>query len=403
MKVRIYEDLKSLPPGYSRLFDGCGSHRFCYSLPWFENLIDNGLPKEERVRIYGVELEDPTQTPIAALPTRFRPSNGILGPRRLLGLSNFYTTLFGPLFNSSCPDISETMTELALAICRDGLRWDVVDLSPVDRDSSTYLALAAAFRTAGMVVQTYFCFGNWYLLTGGRSYKEYLDTLPSALRNTIRRKARILESRGRVRFELLTGCEGLESAIQAYERIYLASWKSPEPFPLFVPGLIRMCAERGWLRLGLAYIDGEPAAAQVWIVQGDLAFIYKLAYDERFSRFSIGTLLTARMMEHVLDADFVREVDYLTGDDSYKKAWMSHRRERWGILALNPRTLHGCAQIMHHLGGRAVRTVLQKWSRRDEKISGKSEPASHTAQADRIHRTTAPTRDACRSGHCDPK
>ena len=43
-------------------------------------------------------------------------------------------------------------------------------------------------------------------------------------------------------------------------------------------------------------------------------------------------------MQHVIDTDHVEEVDYLTGDDAYKQDWMSHRRERIGLVAFNPRT-----------------------------------------------------------------
>ncbi len=35
------------------------------------------------------------------------------------------------------------------------------------------------------------------------------------------------------------------------------------------------------------------------------------------------------------------EIDYLTGDDAYKSAWMSHRRERIGVLACNLRSARG--------------------------------------------------------------
>ena len=71
----------------------------------------------------------------------------------------------------------------------------------------------------------------------------------------------------------------------------------------------RRCAESGWLRLAIAYIDDQPAAAQIWIVSNGVANIYKLSYDERFAKFSLGTLLTAHLMEHAIDVDKVHEID----------------------------------------------------------------------------------------------
>jgi len=116
-----------------------------------------------------------------------------------------------------------------------------------------------------------------------------------------------------------------------------------------------MCAAMGALRLGIIYVDGEPAAVQLWIVHHGNALIYKLAYDERFGELSVGTILSATLFQHALDVDKVTEVDYLSGDDAYKKDWMSQRRERWGILALNPRTPRGVLAIARHVGGRAAK------------------------------------------------
>jgi CelD/BcsL family acetyltransferase involved in cellulose biosynthesis len=51
----------------------------------------------------------------------------------------------------------------------------------------------------------------------------------------------------------------------------------------------------------------------------------KIAYDEQYAKLSIGTVLTT-LMPYVIDVDRVRIVDYLSGDDEYKRTWLSHRR-----------------------------------------------------------------------------
>ena len=64
--------------------------------------------------------------------------------------------------------------------------------------------------------------------------------------------------------------------------------------------------------------------------------------------------------DNVADVDRVSEVDYLTGDDPYKKDWMSDRRERWGIVAFNVRTVRGTLAAMWHLSARAVKRAIHK-------------------------------------------
>ena len=362
LRVTTYADFEALPCAYPRLFKEHTARSFYHSLPWFRNFSRNALDVEDQIRIYGVELED--ATPIAVLPTRYtaQPAKR-LGTKTLFSLANYYSSLYGPLLDPEV-DSQEVLQELARFICAETPRWDMVNLRYLDRDSPVFEALVRAFRSAGMVVQTYFCFGNWYLQVNGRSYREYFDSLRSSVRNIAASKNKKLERSGQVRVEIITGGSDLESAIHTYEQVYASSWKVQEPYPCFVPGLIRTCAENGWLRLGLAYVNEQPAAAQLWVVHDGIASIYKIAYDRKFSDLSVGTYLTTRLLQQVIDVERVREVDYLSGDDRYKQDWMSHRRERWGILALNPRTVMGSLAIIRHVGGRAVRTAMRVLLRR---------------------------------------
>jgi len=71
----------------------------------------------------------------------------------------------------------------------------------------------------------------------------------------------------------------------------------------------------------------------------------------------------------------VTEVDYLSGDDGYKKDWMSQRRERWGILALNPRTPRGVLAIARHVGGRAVKRVALSMAKSFQRAKSRNSTA----------------------------
>ena len=41
------------------------------------------------------------------------------------------------------------------------------------------------------------------------------------------------------------------------------------------------------------------------------------------------------MITYVIDSDNVTELDYLIGDEQYKKDWTPKRRERYGLLVFN--------------------------------------------------------------------
>jgi len=359
--ARSYANFEKLPAAYRALFDHGESKSFFHTLLWYRNLAATALGNDEQARILGIERQN--GAPIAALALRHaRVREGTFKLRTLSSLSNYYTTLYEPLVDPEVP-LADALRQLVAAIRAEEPLWDVVNLKPLDRESPAFFGLIDAFRDAGMAVQTYFCHGNWYYPVNGRSYKEYLASLRSSVRNIASSKNKKLERTGRARVKIVVGHDGLDAAIAAYEKIYAASWKVQEPFPHFIPSLMRTCAEMGWLRLGLAYIDDQPAAAQLWIVHNGIASIYKIAYDQQYKDLSVGSYLTLHMMERAIDVDKVREVDYLSGDDRYKSDWMSHRREHWGILAMNPRTVAGALAIARHIGGRAAKNAARKiWS-----------------------------------------
>ena len=362
LTVCSFAALDALPEHALNMLSAAGDECFFDGLPWFQSLSRHALDAGDQVRIYCVEDVPRSEGFQLILPMLVRNTpRRLWKPRKLCSLSNYYSSLFGPVSNGNI--VPKTAEELMRTIASESPRWDQIELRPLDHDSRSFRLLVESLQAAGYVVQTYFCFGNWYLKVQDRNYEQYFLGLPAILKNTVNRKQKKLAKSGRAKLEIVTGGNLLDYAIEAFESVYRASWKTPEPYPEFVPGLIRMCAKTGALRLGLIHVDGQPAAAQLWIVQNRSALIYKLAYDERFEELSVGTILTAALMKHVIDVDKVAEVDYLTGDDAYKKNWMSHRRERWGILAMNPRTPLGALAILRHVGGRAIKRALTSMSR----------------------------------------
>ncbi|HTW31663.1 MAG TPA: GNAT family N-acetyltransferase [Candidatus Sulfotelmatobacter sp.] len=275
-----------------------------------------------------------------------------------------FTTLYTPRFDllghsPALRSIREFGRQLA---CSSG-RLEYIRLEGLDVSGGSFRALLDGLGSAGWAVKPYFGWAMWCENTANIGFEYYLSARNSVLRNTWKRKQALLAKTATPRWKIYGVGEDPDFFITLYEQIHQRSWKKPEPFPDFIPGLIRMAAAVGALRMGVLFINDLPAAAQFWIVWEGTATIYKLVHAQEFAQFSPGTLLTMEMMRRVLNEDKPAEIDFGRGDDSYKKLWLSSRSERWGIEAANPRTLNGIPRSFRILAGIARDSMSRKLSR----------------------------------------
>jgi len=330
---------------------------------WFELLRCHVFKGDSGVRYFFVTENDEVAS---VLPLRLI-KDGVV--KKIEALSNFYTSIYSPM---QAPYARRfILRHLLRAATREFGGAHVMRFLPMDPNSPAYSELMNELRAIGWIPFKFFCFGNWFLEVK-ESWDAYLKQRSGNLRSTIKRRSRDFNAAGGV-LEVLTGSddsEQIERGIDAYQQVYSASWKIPEPYPMFVPSLIRHLAAMGQLRLGLAYLHGKPIAAQVWICSGGKASIFKLAYDQAYASHSPGTVLTAHLLHHVIENDGVSEVDYLTGDDEYKRHWMSNRRERWGIVAYNPLSVVGLLLLFKELARRTVKSLWIGKARHESDKSG---------------------------------
>jgi hypothetical protein len=321
MEFVCYADWKQLPESVNRLFAQAEKESVFFSRPWFENLLANGLDEGESLLVACVLNGDEV---LALLPLSRRDG------AHYHSLKHLYSSLSTLLLHDDRRQ--EILKCLAQGLGR--LPINYLQLDPMAENDSNLRDLQQAMESAGYTCQRYFRFYNWFYPTRGRTFTEYLAERPSRVRNTIGRKQRKLAREHGYRVQLFTA-DDIDQGLADYKAVYNASWKAHEQFDGFVEGLAQSLSTRGWLRLAVLYVDQIPAAAQFWFVVHGRASIFKLVYDEKWKGYSPGTILTAYLMEHVINVDRVEQIDFLTGNDAYKQEWMAERRERWRLCCFN--------------------------------------------------------------------
>ncbi|WP_158611085.1 GNAT family N-acetyltransferase [Aurantiacibacter spongiae] len=247
------------------------------------------------------------------------------GPRGLESLANWYAFTWQPLLSG--PAAPRLLANLARDLRTNHARIDFAGV-PAERDVTGILV--RAFREGGWRVFSEAADTNHILRPAGRPFADYLATRPGRLRTTLKRKAKAVQTQIATTFS--------NEDWQAFEEIYAVSWKPAEGDPDFLRRFAIAQSRKGHFLFGLARHDGEPVAAQFWTIENGTAFIHKLAHRQDATRLSPGSVLTAALFEHALDAAGVDCVDFGTGNDAYKADWMEETRTRHRITCLDPRT-----------------------------------------------------------------
>ncbi len=313
---------------------------------WFDAIGRAALPPG-RVVVYIACWKD--GVPLALFPMVAGPNDFLAGP------DTPYTVLYEPLL---APGLgAATVRGVGAAFGRACRGAGPVRLDAMDAAWPALPLLLDGMAESGLLPERFDHFGNWHQPVEGWSWDRYLASRSGAHRETIRRKGQAAARDGTVRLQLVQHPDELGPALDAYEAIYARSWKEPEPYPGFNQALLPGLAAAGWVRMGVMWAGEQPLAAQYWTVRDGVATVLKLAHDQAFKARSPGTVLTAWMIRGLLEAG-IKELDFGRGDDPYKQLWVSERRQRVGVVLVDPWKLSGMMSVVRQRAGR-----LRRWLR----------------------------------------
>jgi CelD/BcsL family acetyltransferase involved in cellulose biosynthesis len=198
-------------------------------------------------------------------------------------------------------------------------------------------------------------------LEGG--YAEYLAGRSKNYRKLLRRKQRLLREAGSARWVVVAAAEDLSAHWPALLAVEARSWKAAQQTSIdtepaaeaFYSALARRCAERGWLRSYLLYLEDQPVAHLLGVVHRQRYYALKSSYDGRHEVLSPGVLLFAQALEDCFAAGLER-FEILGDAEQWKRQLATHWRRSLEICLFDS-VLSRCGWVH---GKHLVRPLLER-------------------------------------------
>ena len=143
-------------------------------------------------------------------------------------------------------------------------------------------------------------------------------------RREVRRKTRILQRNfpGKASFQCFAKPGELEAGLREAASVDIATWQHYLGCGLVDAqrnnNNLAFCAEQGWLRIYVMYIEQSPVAFLIGQHYKRTFYCQHAGYHPDFARFSVGSLLTASVLE-TLAAEGVEQVDLGEGSQEHNR------------------------------------------------------------------------------------
>lgn len=214
--------------------------------------------------------------------------------------------------------------ESAAAILIDGLaagRSLILPDMPVESRIAAAFSRAAA--TAGRPVAIVGRHVRAAYDIAADSIADARAALPGRRRKEYGRLMRRLSETGKVETRIAVSPHDVARDFERFLTLEAAGWKgrhgtamaSSAAVATFARAAVRNSAKHGAVRIVSLTLDGEALAMVVVFTAGATAFTWKIAYDERFARFSPGAQLMLDLPRHLADVDGMAVVDSLASPD----------------------------------------------------------------------------------------
>jgi len=162
----------------------------------------------------------------------------------------------------------------------------------------------------------------------GHTWESYLGTLESKPRNDFLRLLKNLTKKFSVRLEPASSEPQRREFMAHLVRLHNLRWQNlggsdalhTADLVAFHDEVSRVTLERGWLRLFVLWLDGQPVASLYGFRYGRTFYFVQTGFDPAYGRHAVGLITVGLTIKSAI-AEGAEEYDFLRGDEAYKFRW----------------------------------------------------------------------------------
>src|SRR5262245_88594 len=245
----------------------------------------------------------------------------------------------------------EALGALAAELARDGV---MVDLAQLNRRSAVASSLAERLERQGWHVSDQPGEVCPFIELAGHTWPSFLQSLGGRHRYNVKHRLDRLVNRRAMRWELVESEDRRREALATLVFLHRKRWSErggstaldAANLVAFHEEFSRLALERGWLRLFVMHLEGNPVAALYGFRYRGTFCFYQTGFDPAHAREGVGQATVGLTIQHAIE-EGCTEYDMLHGDEPYKFDWAGKVRELVR-LQLYPGSARGwaCRQLV---------------------------------------------------------
>jgi CelD/BcsL family acetyltransferase involved in cellulose biosynthesis len=346
-----------LQPEWDELLEESSQRVFFLRWDWTNAWWRIYQPAGSRLFIITCREDDGRLVGIAPFYIVERRSAGIPHVREVLFLGTGIYTNTSEYLDIIARNGFEQLVSQAVVDClKENHEWDRLWLYDVPASSMTSEHLSDAIGGAARVKDC------------GRSY--YIDTTEdwATIKSGMGKTMRANLDRHIRRFFRMFNCafhrvelpDEIEITINRFVHLHQARWQAvgePGSFSLprfreFLSERMRESAAHGRMRMWALEVDGLIEAVLVAFLDGGVAHYFQGGFNPDYAKESLGTVMIGLCIKDCVEADDVKEFDFMGGNVQYKAHWTKTSREtveiewmRRGLRSLFYKARNGAGAI----------------------------------------------------------